>query len=1362
MTGMTPSVVATLSATLILAAVYAFLYFTEKQRFLGVWALAWALYSLRFVFDLLIVGLPDVRWFWAPNQCFALLNGLLLWYGANLFLNRSASRWLYAVCGLVLAWLSASVALEAPFAWITGPVFIVLGAILGFTGYAFLASTLPAGIGKLLTGWSLVLWGVHKIDYPFLRPIEGFAPWGFLIGALLEFGTAGGMLLLYFEKNRRELAAKEAQFRFLAENARDFVFRFQLWPERRFEYVSPSCLGITGYTAEEHYQDPDLGLKMVHPDDREKLQKLTDSPERSLAVTFRWTRKDGRVIWAEQRVAAIRDAAGRVVALEGIARDVTGRIRAADALKRSEHYLRTIIDSSRDGILVTGEHASRLILDVNSSLAALLGHSRQDLIGQSTRLIHKPELFEDVGERVYAAIREKGYWVGECPLVTKDGKEIAFEVSVSPYKRSEAEGEIYVSVLRDLSERKLAEEARRAGEERHRFLFDNMAEGVVYQDAGGRVIAANPAAERILGLSFDQMAGRTSADPRWRSIREDGSPLPGEAHPAMASLRTGKPLTGVIMGVFNPVENAHRWLRVSAVPQFRTGEEKPYQVFTSFSDVTEHKKAEEALLQSEIRMKAIFRAAPVGIGVVVRRVIKEANESLCRMIGSSSGELLEQSARILYPNDAEFERVGREKYAEIRERGAGEIETRWLRKDGRVIDVLLSSTPIDPTDLSAEVIFTALDITERKRAEGALKESEERYRQLFDNMGDGVAIYQPVGDGEDFVFVDLNLAGQKLSVATRDEVAGRKVSEVYPGVKDMGLFDAFRRVHRTGQPEFLPLARYKDNRIEEWVENSVYRLPSGQIVAIYRDTSEQRRAEAALRESESHVREIIDNAPFGAHSYELKDDGQLIFLGANASADRILDMDHRPLIGLTLEEAFPMHRRTEIPARYREVAETGRRWEQEIVQYEDKRIAGAFEVFAFQAGSRRVTAFFRDVTDRKRAQEEREKLEAQLLQAQKMEAVGRLAGGVAHDFNNLLTSISGNVALAMLDLAPHEPLFRTMSEINEAADRAASLTRQLLAFSRRQIIEPRVISLSDLVGGLRGMLARLIGEDVEIRWFLAPGTGQVKADPSQIEQVVINLCVNARDAMPDGGKLTIETSNVRPDAAYTATHPNIAPGDYVLLAVSDTGHGMNDETRRRLFEPFFTTKPKDKGTGLGLAMSYGIVRQHGGSIEVYSETGQGTTFKIYLPRVFEPAERREAPKPAGTMPTGAETVLIVEDEEIVKAIAAKILKRQGYTVLEAASGEEALALTASYREPIDLLVTDVIMPGMHGRELAERLLALRPGLKVLYTSGYTENVIAHRGVLDEGVDFLGKPYSPRSLGEKVRAVLDAPKRGGST
>jgi len=514
---------------------------------------------------------------------------------------------------------------------------------------------------------------------------------------------------------------------------------------------------------------------------------------------------------------------------------------------------------------------------------------------------------------------------------------------------------------------------------------------------------------------------------------------------------------------------------------------------------------------------------------------------------------------------------------------------------------------------------------------------------------------------------------------------------------------------------------------------------------------ERSHAEADLRASEARLKAIID----AALDAVITMDGDGVVLSWSPQAERVFGWPASEAVGGKLSTTI-------IPPRFREAHERGlahflgtgegpvlnQRIEITGLRRDGREIPVELTITPVRLGGAWLfSAFLRDISERKL-------LEAQLRQAQKMEAVGRLAGGIAHDFNNLLTAIIGYTDLALADLREGDPMRQDMEEILRAAHRAAGLTRQLLAFSRQQVLAPRVLDLNEVVQTVDKMLGRLVGEDIELQSVLAPGLGHIKADPGQLEQVIVNLAVNARDAMPTGGKLTIETADVEVAETRGRDLTTVPAGRYVMLAITDSGTGMDEDTKARIFEPFFTTKEQGKGTGLGLATVYGIVKQSGGFIWVYSEPGHGTTFKIYLPRVEGAADALAPPVGTAAVPRGTETVLIVEDEEAVRALAKTALARKGYRVLEAANGGEALLLCESERAPIHLLVTDVVMPGLGGADLAQRLAPLRSEMKVLFISGYTDRAAARHGTMQPGAAYLEKPFSLDALARKVREVLD--------
>jgi two-component system cell cycle sensor histidine kinase/response regulator CckA len=506
---------------------------------------------------------------------------------------------------------------------------------------------------------------------------------------------------------------------------------------------------------------------------------------------------------------------------------------------------------------------------------------------------------------------------------------------------------------------------------------------------------------------------------------------------------------------------------------------------------------------------------------------------------------------------------------------------------------------------------------------------------------------------------------------------------------------------------------------------------------------------SARRQAEEQYRLLFDSNP---HAIWVFDPETLAFLAVNDATVRQYGYSRSELLGMTIKDIRPPEEVSGLMAELKTPAWPKSDW---LRVWKHRRKDGSVidvetgaNAITFQ-GRQAVLVLAHDVTEKK-------KLEAQLLQSQKMEAIGQLAGGVAHDFNNLLGVITGYTDLLLKDLGAQHPGTRRAEQIRKAADKAAGLTRQLLAFSRKQVLQPRVLDLNVVVLDVEKMLHRLIGEDIQLVTVLGEGLGRVKADPGQIEQVIVNLSVNARDAMPRGGKLIIESANVELDGHYVGTRTEVTAGPYAMLAVSDTGHGMDTETMSHIFEPFYTTKEEGKGTGLGLSTVFGIVKQSCGHVSVYSEVGKGTTFRVYLPRVEEDGETTAsmAPLPEPRRARG-ETILLVEDADVLRMMIREMLESAGYEVLAGGSPEEALAVGKAHSGPIHLVLTDVVMPRMSGPQLAERLKVAWPGVKVLYMSGYTDEAVVHHGVLEGGTPFLQKPFTTDVLLRKVSEVLDA-------
>jgi two-component system, cell cycle sensor histidine kinase and response regulator CckA len=661
----------------------------------------------------------------------------------------------------------------------------------------------------------------------------------------------------------------------------------------------------------------------------------------------------------------------------------------------------------------------------------------------------------------------------------------------------------------------------------------------------------------------------------------------------------------------------------------------------------------------------------------------------------------------------------------------------------------LSSRPVELKQLSPEEAQTLLQELQIHQVE--LEMQNEQLRQTQAELETALTKYSDFYDFAPVAYLTLDERGlileANLTAATmlgvkRTGLLQRPVTN-YIVKEDRNIyFRQHQQLLETQGPQHYELRMLQKDGTPFWtgistiatLDNNNARLCKATIS----DITGRKRAEEAFRV-------LVNRAPLGIF---LIQDGNFVLV--NPGFEAISGYREEELLGrkshcLAAPESDKVVRReaikrlkgeTSVPFEFQFIAKNGEtRWGMETL------------ASTIYLGNRVTLGYFLDITEHKT-------LEAQFLQAQKMEAVGRLAGGVAHDFNNLLSVIFGYGDLINQKIHEQDPLARYLGEIMKASDRAAALTRQLLAFSRKTILMPQILNLNDQLTEIEKMLARLLGEDIEIWVILDPALGAVNADPGHIEQIVMNLAVNARDALPKGGKLTLETANVYLDEDYAQRHTYVTPGHFVMLAVTDNGQGMDAATKARIFEPFFTTKELGRGTGLGMSTVYGLVKQNGGYIEVESEVGHGTTIKVYLPRVQETVATVSAAKPIDRDLHGSETILVVEDEDMLRESICRGLKIYGYTVLAARDGGEAIFLCEGDPGPIDLLLTDVVMPQMNGRDLADRLSPLQPEIKVLYMSGYTENAIVHHGVLETGISFIQKPFRIKKLMEKIRGILD--------
>jgi two-component system, cell cycle sensor histidine kinase and response regulator CckA len=874
-------------------------------------------------------------------------------------------------------------------------------------------------------------------------------------------------------------------------------------------------------------------------------------------------------------------------------------------------------------------------------------------------------------------------------------------------------------------------QALRASELSYRRLFEAAQDGILILDVDtGRINDVNPFLFKLLGFSHDEMVGKTVGEL---------SPFKDIWSNKVMLERLQK--DGYVRYHDLPLETRDgRKIAVEFVSNvYQAGDKKVIQC--NIRDITAHKKVENAA----IRLAAIIESSDDAIiGKELDGTIQNWNTGAEKLFGYSAGEMTGTSMIRLIPADRQDEE--NQILEKIRHgESVRNFETVWQARDGRWIDVSVTVSPIkDTTGKIVGASKVARDITERKRAEEALSWSETQLKAVLESTADGILavdskgkvikanrrfaelwrIPQPLVDaGDDLALLDFAMQQVSDSVAFL-----KKVQSLYGSdAADMGTLD------------------FKDGRVFE--RYSFPMLNNGVItgrVWSFRDITERKQAEERLKlfrlliERSNDAIEVVDSAT-----------GYL--LDANESGCRALGYTRDEMLSLTVFDLTPEVNRALFEATNAQIRKAGHATLETLRRRKDGTTYPVEVSLSCVTLDREyVVAIVRDTTERR-------KLEAQFIEAQKMEAVGQLAGGIAHDFNNILAVIMGYNNLIQSGLEPDGPLRKYAEEIQNSAVRATGLTRQLLIFSRKQKVQPVVLDLNDAVKDLDKMLRRLVDEQIEMAVVPGKQNGRIKADPGYIWQVLMNLVVNARDAMPNGGKLTIATQNVTLDGNYTSTHKGVFPGNHVMLSVSDTGTGMTDEVKTHIFEAFFTTKPVGKGTGLGLATCQTIVQQSSGHIAVDSEVGKGTTFKIYFPQVEAPLDTDTEFIKAGPLPRGTETLLLVEDEPILRHMAQRVLEAQGYTVLRAANGQDALHVAGEHKEAlIRLVVTDVIMPLMGGKVMAEWLKATYPGLKILFTSGYTDEAMAQHGVFKAGVNFLAKPYTPTTLARKVREVLDQP------
>jgi len=982
-----------------------------------------------------------------------------------------------------------------------------------------------------------------------------------------------------------------------------------------------------------------------------------------------------------------------------------------------------------------------VIVHANFRTASLLGIETLDLSGQPfTRFVDQAyrERFQDTHRLLFES--------GESPpfdlqLIRYPNETVWVQASASLDFDGQERGACFM-ILSDISHRKTSEDKLKKNLGRYRVLMDLAVDGVLLGDHNGVITEANQCMCSLLGLPREAFVGKHISALHFTAESMARSPFRFDL------LDQGETVVSerVIVrpdGTHVPLE-----IRTKRMP------DGTYQ--SLYHDISERKKTEKALRENEHFLRESQRAARIGsYATDLRTRTWKASEELYRIFGidETYPNTLEGWASLAHPEsrddlvayhrEVERERKRFDKEYRIIRPKTGEV--RWVHGLGE-LEFDRDMNPIRMTG-------TIQDITDRKQTETSLKENEETYRTIFENTGTSILLIE-----EDMTISQANGQFIRFTGLSQEQILGRMKWTDFAHPGDIDTMAEKHRKRREGPDPGLSTyeIRFKNRGGETRYALINVKLVPGtkRSIASIIDITGRREAEAKLSASEEKFRTLAESSPIGIMLHQ----GDL-WIYANKAATEICGYSEKELVAMPYWGfAHPDFRDL--------VRETGRKR-----QKGDKGVPRAYEFkivckngeekWVSITGSRiqyedRPTAIIAamDVTERKTSEEEKARLEHQLQQAQKMESIGRLAGGVAHDFNNMLGVIMGHTDLALMATCPGQPLYGNLTEIRKASERSAGLTRQLLAFARKQTISPKILDLNETVEGMLKMLRRLIGEDIHLVWQPGHPLWPVKMDPSQIDQILVNLCINARDAIGGVGKMTIETGNCTLDESYASTHAGFLSGEYVKVSVSDNGCGMDRETLAHIFEPFYTTKGVNQGTGLGLATVYGAVKQNNGFINAYSEPGNGSTITIYLPRYLGKEDRFRARTPVEAPARGHETILLVEDEPAILEVTTMLLEHQGYTVLTAGTPGAAIALAEKHAGEIHLLLTDVVMPEMNGRELAKNLLSFYPDLKRLFMSGYTANVIAHHGVLDEGVYFIQKPFSAKDLAAKIREALD--------
>ncbi len=1130
---------------------------------------------------------------------------------------------------------------------------------------------------------------------------------------------------------RKALQESEKKFREMVEFLPVMVYEADR--EGRLTFANRLAFSFFGYTVEDFEKGLNV-LDMIGAEDRERaginLLK-TMRGEKTGEMEYQVLKKDGSRFPALIATAPIRRE-NRPIGIRGVVTDITGLRRVEEGLKESEEKYRMVVELSDDGIAWTqGDHH----IFVNRKMAEIFGYDRpEELVGQSVAEVTHPEDRDRVmqihSSRLRGEIAPTRY---EYKGIKKNGEEVDIEVSAI---RTFYQGEWgSLAFLRDITDRKKAEKELGESRELYQTLVEMSSDAIVMMK-GGIHHYANPRMLEIFGYSHpNEIIGHSLVkmihpDDRERvqeinRKRQEGKPVPAKY--VFKGIRQD--------GQIIFLETSARRLRYRG--------ENVSLVF--LRDITDRVQAEEELKASEEKYRLVVEHANEAIFIAQEGLLRLVNPKALEITGYDQETLQTKPfLELIHPEDRAMV-VDRHLRRTRGEDLPPVYSFRFIDREGQVKWVEINAVRIAWEGRPATLNFLS-DITDRRLAEEALRESEERTRLIFNTVPDSITITR-VEDGR---YMQVNDYFCQLTGYAREETIGRTVDDLNVFVNASDRERLVQELRDKGEANDLEIQyRKKDGSLFTSLLSARPIQYAGEdcLVAVVTDSTSRKQIEDALRKSEEKYRLLVENAN---EAILVIQEGLIKY--ANPKAVKIIRYSEGDLFPQPFLKFIHPEDREKVMAQYLKRMSgqmTSPVYSFRLLDHQGNILW--VEINAVQIsweGQPAVLVFLTDISEKKQ-------LEIQFLQAQKMEAVGRLAGGVAHDFNNLLTSILGYSDLMMMRLRSGDPLIGDVKEIIKAAKRATGLTRQLLAFSRKQIMQPKVLNLNGIISDMKKMLKRLIGEDITLETLLSPNLRQVLVDPGQIDQVIMNLVINARDAMPQGGTLTIETANTRIDEVQVRQYLGAKPGAYVLLSVKDSGSGISDEIQSHIFEPFFTTKELGQGTGLGLSTVYGIVKQSNGYIWVDSRPGQGTVFKIFLPQQEGEAESDLKPERGKASLRGEETILLAEDNESVRGLTRSVLEHFGYRVLETEDGEEAGRMSKGYEGPIHLLLTDVVMPGISGRVLAEQLQTSRPGIKILFMSGYSEEAVLLKGMQNLGAHFLQKPFTPEELGLRVREILDS-------